>query len=50
VKKLEALRDKIHHQIKTMLNVSAKITLVEPKTIERRLGKAKRVQDRRKLV
>jgi phenylacetate-CoA ligase len=50
VKKLEALRDKIQHQIKTMLNVSAKITLVEPKTIERTLGKAKRVQDRRKLV
>ena len=50
VKKLEALRDKIHHQIKTMLNVSAKITLVEPKTIERTLGKAKRVLDRRKLT
>ncbi len=50
VKGLEALRDKIHHQIKTMLNVSAKITLVEPKTIERTLGKAKRVQDLRKLI
>ncbi|NCA82537.1 MAG: phenylacetate--CoA ligase [Opitutae bacterium] len=50
VKGLEALRDKIHHQIKTMLNVSAKITLVEPKTIERTLGKAKRVQDLRKLT
>ena len=50
VKGLEALRDKIHHQIKTMLNVSAKITLVEPKTIERSLGKAKRVQDLRKLT
>lgn len=50
VKKLEALRDKIHHQIKTMLNVSAKITLVEPNTIERTLGKAKRVLDRRKLT
>ena len=50
VKGLEALRDKIHHQIKTMLNVSAKITLVEPKTIERTLGKAKRVLDKRKLV
>ncbi len=50
VKKLESLRDKIHHQIKTMLNVSAKITLVEPKTIERTLGKAKRVQDLRKLT
>ena len=50
VRGLEALRDKIHHQIKTMLNVSAKITLVEPKTIERTLGKAKRVQDLRKLT
>ena len=50
VKGLEALRDKIHHQIRTMLNVSAKITLVEPKTIERTLGKAKRVQDLRKLT
>lgn len=50
VRKLEALRDKIHHQIKSMLNVSAKITLVEPKTIERTLGKAKRVQDLRKLT
>jgi len=50
VRKLEALRDKIHHQIKAMLNVNAKITLVEPKTIERTLGKAKRVQDLRKLT
>ena len=50
VRKLEALRDKIHHQIKAMLNVSAKITLVEPKTIERTQGKAKRVQDLRKLT
>lgn len=50
VRGLESLRDKIHHQIKTMLNVSAKITLVEPKTIERSLGKAKRVQDLRKLT
>ena len=50
VRKLEALRDKIHHQIKAMLNVSAKITLVEQKTIERTLGKAKRVQDLRKLT
>ena len=50
VKKLEGLRDKIQHQIRVMLNISAKITLVEPKTIERSLGKAKRVQDLRKLT
>lgn len=50
VKALESLRDKIHHQIKAMLNVSAKITLVEPNTIERTLGKAKRVLDLRKMT
>ena len=50
VRGLETLRDHIHRQIKAMLNVSAKITLVEPKTIERTLGKAKRVQDLRKLT
>ncbi|HOE00186.1 MAG TPA: phenylacetate--CoA ligase [Kiritimatiellia bacterium] len=50
VKKLEALRDRIQQQIRSVLSISAKITLVEPKTIERTLGKAKRVQDRRKLT
>lgn len=50
VKKLEALRDKIQQQIRALLNISAKITLVEPRTIERTLGKAKRVQDLRKLT
>ncbi len=49
VKGLEVLRADIHHQIKTVLNVSAKITLVESGSIERSLGKAKRVQDLRKL-
>ena len=50
VKKLEALRDRIQQQIRSVLSISAKITLVEPKTIERTLGKAKRVQDLRKLT
>ena len=31
------------------LNIAAKITLLEPKSIERSEGKAKRVIDRRKL-
>ncbi len=50
VKKLEALRDRIQQQIRSLLNVSAKITLVEPQTIERTIGKAKRVLDRRQLT
>lgn len=49
VRGLEALRADIHHQIKTVLNVNAKITLVEAGSIERTLGKATRVQDLRRL-
>lgn len=50
VRRLEELREKIRHQIKTMLNISVKVTLVEPHSIERPVGKAKRVQDLRKLT
>ena len=49
VKGLEALRAKIQHQVKTMVNVNAKISLVEPESLERGLGKAVRVKDLRKL-
>jgi len=44
---LELLSKKLEGEIKSMLNVSAKIKLVEPKTIERSEGKAKRVIDHR---
>jgi len=44
---LEKLENKIRHKIKTTLQIDAKIRLVEPKTIERSLGKAKRVIDLR---
>lgn len=50
VRKLETLREKISHQIKTMLNISVKVTLVEPHSIERPVGKAQRVKDLRKLT
>ncbi len=50
VRGLEELREKIKHQIKTMLNISVKVTLVEPNTIPRAVGKAKRVEDRRKIT
>lgn len=48
VKKLEQLERKIGREIETVLNINAKIKLVEPKTIERSEGKAKRVIDKRK--
>ncbi len=49
VKKLEILKEKIRKEIASVLSISAKVKLVEPKTIERSEGKAKRVIDRRKL-
>ena len=44
---LDALRTKIHHNLKTVLGISTKVSLVEPKSIERTAGKAKRVIDNR---
>ncbi len=47
LKVLDALRSEISDRFKTMLGISARITLVEPMTIARSEGKAKRVVDRR---
>jgi phenylacetate-CoA ligase len=49
IKKLEGLKKKIQHNIESVLGVNASVKLVEPKTIERSEGKAKRVIDKRKL-
>ena len=49
IKKLEDLKKKIQHNIESALGLSATVKLVEPKTIERSEGKAKRVIDKRKL-
>jgi phenylacetate-CoA ligase len=48
MKRLEQVERKIAHEIAGMLGIHAKVTLVEPKTIERSMGKAKRVIDLRK--
>jgi phenylacetate-CoA ligase len=48
-KGLEALRSKIQDVMKSKLQIGVKVKLVEPKTIERSIGKAKRVIDNRKL-
>ena len=49
VRELEALRKKITHNIQSTLGISVDVKLVEPKTIERTAGKAKRVIDNRKI-
>jgi phenylacetate-CoA ligase len=48
-KNLEALRTKIQGVMKSKLQIGLKVKLVEPKTIERSIGKAKRVIDTRKI-
>ncbi|MCL2318585.1 MAG: phenylacetate--CoA ligase [Treponema sp.] len=48
-KKLEELRAKIEGVMRSKLQINVKVKLVEPKTIERSIGKAKRVIDNRKI-
>ncbi len=48
IKELEGLRQRIKANIASVLGISATIRLVEPGTIERSMGKAQRVIDKRK--
>ncbi|MBB2183885.1 phenylacetate--CoA ligase [Lachnospiraceae bacterium MD1] len=50
IKQLENLTKKIAHVLHNALGLSVKVKLVEPKTIQRSEGKAKRVIDNRKLI
>ena len=50
IKGLEALSVKIGKAVQQMIGLNAKIKLVEPRTIERSMGKAVRVTDKRKLI
>ena len=47
IRGLEALRDRLSEKVKSLYGLSAKISLVEPGSIERSMGKAKRVLDLR---
>lgn len=47
---LQALRKKITHAVESATGLSVNVKLVEPKSIERSEGKAKRVIDKRKQV
>ncbi len=48
-KTMERIRAKIDNRIRSELGIGARIKLVEPKSIERSMGKAKRVVDKRQL-
>jgi len=49
IRSLENLSKKIQNEIESTLGISVKVKLVEPKTIERSEGKAKRIIDKRKI-
>ena len=49
ISQLQSLRQKIQNNLESTLGLGIKVTLVEPKTIERSEGKAKRVIDKRKF-
>lgn len=48
-KNLEILKEKIEAEIRSDLGISARVKLIEPKTIERSIGKAQRVVDKRTI-
>jgi phenylacetate-CoA ligase len=49
IKQMRALEERIKREIESVLGIDVKVKLVEPKSIERSEGKAKRVIDRRKI-
>ena len=49
IKVLEDLERRIHRELESVLGLSVSVRLVEPRTIERSVGKAKRVIDKRQL-
>jgi phenylacetate-CoA ligase len=49
ISQLEALRMEIQDNLQSSLGLGIKVTLVEPKILERSEGKSKRVIDRRKF-
>ena len=49
IRKLDRLKEKVGAVLKQALGVSVRVKLVEPKTIQRSEGKAKRVIDNREL-
>jgi phenylacetate-CoA ligase len=48
VRELEAFEEKVRTKIENVLGLRVRVRLMEPGSIERSLGKAKRVIDQRK--
>lgn len=48
IRELEQLQEKLKNRIENIINISVKVRLVEPKSIPRSEGKARRVEDKRK--
>ena len=48
IRQLEKLTGQIAHAIQQMIGLAVKVKLVEPKTLERSMGKAVHVIDKRK--
>ena len=49
VRNISKKEHELKESLKSLLGLSAKVTLVEPRTIERSIGKAVRVIDKRKI-
>ncbi|NPV92969.1 MAG: phenylacetate--CoA ligase [Firmicutes bacterium] len=49
IRRLEEIRNRINRDLESSLGIAVRVKLVEPKSIERSEGKAKRVVDRRTL-
>lgn len=49
ISQLQSLREKLQENLESAIGLGIKVTLVEPKTIERSEGKAQRVIDKRKF-
>jgi len=49
IRKIESLQQRIAAELKSSLQISVKVSIVEPKSLERSEGKAKRVTDQRQL-
>ena len=48
IKKMQEMQTAAEHEIEKVLEVQSTVTFVEPRTLERTIGKAKRVIDNRK--
>jgi phenylacetate-CoA ligase len=49
IRALESLHRELEHEIEQVIGIRAEVTLVEPRTLARSEGKAKRVTDNRKI-